>query len=172
MYLTTNHLTMSPMLLFEVSWHKQEKNVSEGTIELMRNLHLKKAFLLVCCDWGGLHVKTRSHLLCSPAQGAAVFFDYPQLEYLGGVFGEILIWNPMGGTERVHPSVVELLAHETSLGVSSSSVSWRLRWGWWLPGELKQGLTLTKYINLGVAVTIWCQHASFLAKDTNTGLNR
>src|SRR5882724_81640 len=63
------------------------------------------------------HIKTRSHLfLCSPAQGPLHSLIILKSEYLGGVFGEILIWIPWAGTERVHPSVVELLVHGNILG--------------------------------------------------------
>src|SRR5882724_2772861 len=64
----------------------------------------------------GTHNKTRSHPLCSPAQGPLCSLIILKLEYLGRVFGEILIWIPQAGTERVHPSVVELLAHRNFLG--------------------------------------------------------
>ena len=59
---------------------------------------------------------TRSHILCSPVQGPLCSLIILKLEYLGRVFGEILIWIPWAGTERVHLSVVELLAHRNILG--------------------------------------------------------
>src|SRR5882724_11687932 len=73
---------------------------------------------------------TRSHLLCSLAQGPLHSSIILKLEYLGGVFGEILIWIPQAGMERAHCSVAELLACRNILGGVSSSVSWRLPWGW------------------------------------------
>ena len=58
----------------------------------------------------GTCVKTRSHLLlCSLAQGPLHSSIILKLEYLGRVFGEILIWIPWAGIERVDPSVVESL---------------------------------------------------------------
>src|SRR5882724_8529748 len=59
---------------------------------------------------------TRSHVLCSPAQGPLHSSVILKLEYLGRVFGEILIWIPWAGTERVHPSVAESLVCRNSLG--------------------------------------------------------
>src|SRR5882724_7601442 len=59
---------------------------------------------------------TRSHLLCSPAQGLLHSSIILKLEYLGGVFGESLIWIPWAGTEKVHPSVAESLARGNILG--------------------------------------------------------
>src|SRR5882724_4784425 len=59
---------------------------------------------------------TRSHLLCSPVQGPLHSSVILKLEYLGGVFGEILIWIPRAGMERAHPSVVELFACGNILG--------------------------------------------------------
>src|SRR5882724_5295604 len=42
---------------------------------------------------------TRSHLLCSPVQGPLCSSVILKLEYLGRVFGEILIWIPQAGME-------------------------------------------------------------------------
>ena len=80
-----------------------KKKVSEGTIELMRNLHLKKALLLACCHGGGLMSKLGSHLLCIPVQGQLHYLFIFKLEYIGGVFGEILIWIPWAGRKECIP---------------------------------------------------------------------
>ena len=64
----------------------------------------------------GTYIKTRSHLLCSPVQGPLHSSIILKLEYLGRVFGEILIWFTQAGTERVHPSVAESLTCGNILG--------------------------------------------------------
>jgi len=113
----------------------------------------------------GTHVKTRSHLLCSPAQGllcSSIILNWNILvESLGRSH-----MDPMGWYRKSASLCSGMLAHRTSWGVKLISIFVRLLWGWWLPGEWRQGLTLTKYINFGVAVTIWCQHASSWLKDT------
>src|SRR5882724_8277169 len=102
----------------------------------------------------GTHIKARSHLLCSPAQGLLHSSVILKLEYLGGVFGEILIWIPWAGTERVHPSVAESLACGNILGgdelISILEATVRTVIAW----RMKTRPDSYKYINLGVALTI------------------
>src|SRR5882724_11854409 len=84
-------------------WHK--KKSERGHHRTYEELTFKEGFST-----------TRSHLLCSPGQGPLHSLIILKLEYLGGVFGEILIWIPWAGTEKAHLSVVELLVHGNILG--------------------------------------------------------
>src|SRR5882724_8706777 len=84
-------------------WHK--KKSERGHHRTYEELTFKEGFST-----------TRSHLLCSLAQGPLHSLVILKLEYLGRVFGEILIWIPRAGTERAHPSVAESLVCGNILG--------------------------------------------------------
>jgi len=120
-----------------VSWHKEEK-VSKGTIELMRNLHLKKAFYSTL-PLRGTHVKTRI-ILCS-VQGlcSSIILNWISAESLEISYGSHgLVWksNPCQGLPRnttLQPLPSSELSQATICHQPNSCNSSRLTLTWRCP---------------------------------------